>query len=569
MLAVLHVCDKDLPSAIRNLEWCIEMDGRVDFKALISGERHIDMTALVETATRYFSTVDVFRYDPFRGDPSWPQPQNNAWQETARYIESTKTKDSWFWWEQDAIPVKPGWLSILASAHAHGGRPFSGAVTNLMGNHYVAGVAVYPPNISHHLMYALLASTQSFDIVASVRDGMLKKSHDISPLITHTPDKDNTRFNTTEDVVRYMPDTAVIFHKCKDGSLLDVLQGKTPLEVQTARIGVQYPSFTEQTQWPCGLFTFPTTTVPTAYFNCSIVEKDGDKWLFTRRTRFGTDPAVINSNTNDLAIWRIRPNMTLDPTPILPSKPNRFQHEQWEDPRAMIGNDGQTYVSFATWIHYKNWPGRQSLTRLNREWRKFDVVLEPMYGGNAPRPEKATGWEKNWVWFEHENKWHAVYTINPHVTIPIDYQGNAGTPYTNKHLDLPWPHGDPRGGTMPVRIGDEYLCFFHSSATWKKPKRRYFMGAYTFSAHPPFELLRMTPEPLLVGSDQDFRALGGPLVIFPNGALLEHGHWLVVFGVNDENCGWIKIPHAELDEKLIYAGRKKGLVETLVEKVTG
>ena len=71
------------------------------------------------------------------------------------------------------------------------------------------------------------------------------------------------------------------------------------------------------------------------------------------------------------------------------------------------------------------------------------------------------------------------------------------------------------------------------------------MGAYAFNDR--FEIVRMTVEPLLAGSDRDLRLLNGPLVIFPGGAIVNNGKWLVVFGVNDEQSGWIEIPHLDLE----------------------
>ena len=73
------------------------------------------------------------------------------------------------------------------------------------------------------------------------------------------------------------------------------------------------------------------------------------------------------------------------------------------------------------------------------------------------------------------------------------------------------------------------------------------MGAYTFEAKAPFEPLRMTHEPLLIGSEHDPRVFEGPLVIFPGGAIRQDDSFLVVFGVNDENCGWVKIPEKDLE----------------------
>lgn len=573
MLVVIPVCSKDYQLALRNIDHCLTLDGRSDFKAIVSTERGFtEAHRVLEAAGRYFAAVDHCQYEPYHGDPAWPRPQNWSWQETARWIEA-RYKSPWFWWEQDAVPLKPGWLCALADAHRAGGKLCSGAITQQMGEHYLAGVAIYPWDVSRYFMNALLTQAEAWDKMASRKDGILRRTHDITPFICHVPDRDNVSFASLDEVTRQIPETAVIFHKNKDGTLLDVLQGKalSPVDYQVESNvprGTKWPSFTEQTPWPCGYFTFPTQLGVTCFYNCSIAEHAGSLWLFTRRHRHRIqDPSgVLSDNASDLAIWQLRKNLTVEPSMLLPAMPNRFPNEQFEDPRVVIDN-GTCYISFATWIHKKPWPGRQSFCRLTPDWKRVEVLWETPYGNNARKPDQATGWEKNWTWFKREDGWHCVYTINPHVVFRVNHEGTAVQTYSNKPLMLPWEHGEIRGGTSPVRIGNEYFCFFHSATVWQKPKRRYFMGAYTFSAEPPFELLRFTPEPLLAGSDADFRVLGSPLVIFPNGALRQGDDWLVVFGVNDENCGWIKIPHADLEERLVYAGRKKNLVSRMFEAV--
>lgn len=102
-----------------------------------------------------------------------------------------------------------------------------------------------------------------------------------------------------------------------------------------------------------------------------------------------------------------------------------------------------------------------------------------------------------------------------------------------------------------MRVGDEYISFFHSSVYWKGRQKRYIMGAYAFEAKPPFKVTRITPTPLLAGSDQDTRINGGPPCIFVNGSVFDGKEWLLSFGVNDEACGWIRIPHRKLEKRMI------------------
>jgi hypothetical protein len=72
------------------------------------------------------------------------------------------------------------------------------------------------------------------------------------------------------------------------------------------------------------------------------------------------------------------------------------------------------------------------------------------------------------------------------------------------------------------------------------------MGVYAFMAEPPFRVTRMSTVPILSGSQNDEWHEGLPLVVFPCGALLRNGQWLVTMGVNDCASAWIEIPHKDV-----------------------
>jgi hypothetical protein len=111
---------------------------------------------------------------------------------------------------------------------------------------YLAGVAIYPWNISTYAVNALLTQAEPWDKMGSSRETVvLRRTHDISPLICHVPDRGNVHFKTHKDLERQIPETAVIFHKCKDGSLLDVLQNKEGTSDELEAEGAK-PSATER-----------------------------------------------------------------------------------------------------------------------------------------------------------------------------------------------------------------------------------------------------------------------------------------------------------------------------------
>lgn len=312
------------------------------------------------------------------------------------------------------------------------------------------------------------------------------------------------------------------------------------------------PSFTKQTKWPSGFFDLPETP-GTCFFNPGLEWWNGSLHLFARRS-VRTRKGFATLEDNDLVIFRLNPDFS-PASFIIPTPPNRYPREQWEDPRAFVA-DGKCYVSMATLIRGIAWKIRQSLCVMSEDLSRFSVVCESEFGGNHSEPMKATGHEKNWTWFNSQDDLHCVYSLHPlTIFVPNYYDGTLARRVDSKPPEsIPWQHGTLRGGTNPELSDGEYLTFFHSSMLWKDAfgscvmgtRRRYYMGALTFTSEPPFHITSITPKPLLVGSEDDPRTLEGPPVVFPCGAKLINGSWLVTMGINDERCGWISIPHEEL-----------------------
>lgn len=149
-------------------------------------------------------------------------------------------------------------------------------------------------------------------------------------------------------------------------------------------------------------------------------------------------------------------------------------------------------------------------------------------------------WEKNWQTFDFERELFSVYhPFRDSSHQIISHKGDIATmtatiPWTPK-----WPAAtEIRGGASPVRVGDEYWCFFHDT--------RYQAGLYTFDAAPPFRPRRMVPTPLLTPN-------GGPgkPVVFPGGAVKDGDRWLVAFGRNDQHTEIAVLDHAVLQKLLV------------------
>jgi len=332
-----------------------------------------------------------------------------------------------------------------------------------------------------------------------------------------------------------------------------------------------YPSILQQTHWQCGFFDFRKAQVPgISYFNCGLVRRPDGLWLVTRRSK---NEKNIRIGFNDVVAWKMDENSMLPEYGRKLICPTNFDREHFEDPRAIF-HKGKTFVSCCNFVVTNNgasWTGaHQVLCEVGRmssdEWR-VTKRLDPIYGNNGDRIGADKGMEKNWLWFFHDDLPHMVYQAWPHRIVRFSTDFHQEFVYESGSKKLPWDNGIIRGGTPPVLApdGKEYWTFFHSSLKLNDQyRRRYYMGAYAFESKPPFRITRITPEPLLAGSSQDQWAERKPLVVFPCGSDFKDDQWLVTMGINDICSAWIKIPHEELQERMVdVVPKSRGILSVL------
>jgi predicted GH43/DUF377 family glycosyl hydrolase len=176
-------------------------------------------------------------------------------------------------------------------------------------------------------------------------------------------------------------------------------------------------------------------------------------------------------------------------------------------------------------------------------------------------------WQKNWIPFVWHDALLISYSLIPHEVLYTDL--NSGecvplvtTPFPNTKWSWKW--GQWRGGTPALLVDDEYLAFFHSSLLTSSEfsngvqMHHYYMGAYTFSSEPPFEITRITPSPIVADGFYTLSALP-KRVVFPGGFVVADDRIYLAYGKDDEEV-WIAI----LDKQQL----KKALVPTplLTEK---
>jgi predicted GH43/DUF377 family glycosyl hydrolase len=164
--------------------------------------------------------------------------------------------------------------------------------------------------------------------------------------------------------------------------------------------------------------------------------------------------------------------------------------------------------------------------------------------------------QKNWVPFEWDKKLLISYSVNPHEILYANLINGACYHCYETQASLEWELGTLRESTPAQVVDGEYLAFFHSGtpltsfASWGWNLWHYFMGAYTFSASPPFEITRFTPLPIVAEgfytqSNHEKR------VIFPGGFIVMDPYIYVAYGKDDHEI-WI----AKLDKKELQLALK-------------
>lgn len=239
LLVVLPYSQKDAPAAKRLLEWIAELKGPFDHPAillaadtLVPHDQKLELNALAKTIFTHAETMIVTA--PVPKDNNYHVPAAVMFEQAMRQVDQVY-KWNWLWLEPDCVPLKPGWLSLLTDAYNSQPKRFMGALIETTQPNvpkvHLAGIAIYP-NCAHADLKGFCNGTKgafdmqmaSFVVPRAVNTPLLMhvwggvddppKFHAVMP---EKPGKNDG----TLDVIRK---DAVLFHRNKDGSLIDLLK---------------------------------------------------------------------------------------------------------------------------------------------------------------------------------------------------------------------------------------------------------------------------------------------------------------------------------------------------------
>ena len=245
----------------------------------------------------------------------------------------------------------------------------------------------------------------------------------------------------------------------------------------------------------------------------------------------------------NVEVGRLGPDFEPLGEPVFLRLSTRLALEGREDPRLFI-HQGVPHVSYVGWqggwsndtiqatVHY---------ARLNPD----TLEVENKW---APEIPWRKSWEKNHSYFDRAGELFAVYSINPHIVMLIN--GNT----VQDHWATAWDakesqYGAMRGGASPVLHNHEWYHFFHYMAE-AHGQRLYSIGVVTFQADPPFRVRRITRHPIDVADRNAAKPID---VLFPCGAFIQGGQWIVTMGVHDFNSQIRFYPESYIEQALTPA----------------
>lgn len=300
----------------------------------------------------------------------------------------------------------------------------------------------------------------------------------------------------------------------------------------------------------------------TNWFNCSICEYKGryffayrmDSKPFCQRMKIGL--CLLDNNLQPLKETNVLLHLHSDVRSVNnPLKNIAAPGWHVEDPRLFVYNDN-LYLSYTD-----GW--QMALAKINTE------VLQAEESFYLEKPDKKLT-EKNWTFFEHEQKLYCIYDLSKQEIFEVN--DRQWTPVYKTPFEHEWKYGTIRGGTNPVRFGDNYLTFFHSAFPLRHKNRngrQYFMGAILFEAKPPFKVVSISKEPLLTGEwipESIPRLSPYIFVVFPNGKIRVGNSWIVSFGYNDYCCRLAEVPDNLLESNLVKIEYRDSVAHNVLEE---
>jgi FkbM family methyltransferase len=215
------IMDQDL--ALKNARWMNELGGCKGHEVLMIYDRRCNPGVVKNILAELSKAFDkVYPYEETSEINGWPEGANCFFRIAACRLETKPDTRYFMWMEPDAIPLRRDWLDEIEKAYLDAGKPFMGdrvQVENIPL--HMSGIGIYPLPLHAYAGEAYRAAEIAFDMAG--KDQIVPKAH-FTELIEHA--WKHPKFTMQSELETQISPLAILFHSSKDGSLIDLLQGK-------------------------------------------------------------------------------------------------------------------------------------------------------------------------------------------------------------------------------------------------------------------------------------------------------------------------------------------------------
>lgn len=228
---VLPFCERDARMALKLLEWIKDL-GPVDRELVLvhdKGMRPELISLIHEAAGKTFATV--YRHEIPVSGASWPGCNNFVWYHIAQLMKARGRP--WLLLETDLAPCTPDWVQRLEDEYSRARKPFMGSWVEYYD--IMNGAGVYPPDVMawcpEFFRKNPLLNT-AYD--CAIAPEIIWFTHNATHMMPHIWfSRDNGRPGGmvpklpewTERMVDWVcTHNAVLIHRCKDETLIDILR---------------------------------------------------------------------------------------------------------------------------------------------------------------------------------------------------------------------------------------------------------------------------------------------------------------------------------------------------------
>lgn len=236
MLVCLGTHSKDIADAKRLLLWIAKLGDHRQHSLLIAvdaGTPFDEVMVLRELAEGIFREVRVTTNT--HSVSGWPAGANSLFKTAATYVHQ-KWPQPFLWLESDCVPLIPSWLDALDFEYVRNGKKFLGYIYQcsqaFLPDRVMSAIAVYP-NDAVKLLPDLPQSPRAWDVDGDV---VMISNGAHTPFIYHLWGQQNlpptfVAQKTPQSPINAMtpediPKEAVLFHRCKNSSLINLLERK-------------------------------------------------------------------------------------------------------------------------------------------------------------------------------------------------------------------------------------------------------------------------------------------------------------------------------------------------------